>query len=181
MSTLIHLLSVARILYFALRRSNKHTEFSFVVAQIGTRSFPSGLVACICMLKNSISPGTRSMLHAPHTTKSSNSKNAITVSVIFRLRANGRNNSQHCCDNNVRSFCSVLAVVCKRMQQLPTMLGPAVHRGKDTTHKTLQTMCNARAWPHQYWKSCANGSNVVALRFGDHGTKEMLGIVGSNV
>ena len=32
---------------------------------------------------------------------------------------------------------SVLAVVCKRMQQLPTMLGPAVHRGKDTTHKTL--------------------------------------------
>ena len=29
----------------------------------------------------------------------------------------------------------VLAVVCKRMQQLPTMLGPAVHRGKDTTHK----------------------------------------------
>ena len=32
---------------------------------------------------------------------------------------------------------SVLAVVCKRMQQLPTMLGPAVHRGKDTTHKSL--------------------------------------------
>ena len=26
-----------------------------------------------------------------------------------------------------------------RMQQLPTMLGPAVHHGKDTTHKTLQT------------------------------------------
>ena len=24
----------------------------------------------------------------------------------------------------------VLAVVCKRMQQLPTMLGPAVHRGR---------------------------------------------------
>ena len=31
----------------------------------------------------------------------------------------------------------VLAVVWKRMQQLPTMLGPAVHRGKDTTHKSL--------------------------------------------
>ena len=42
----------------------------------------------------------------------------------------------------------MLAVVCKRMQQLPTMLGPAVHRGKDTTYKTLETgMCNARAWP----------------------------------
>ena len=31
----------------------------------------------------------------------------------------------------------VLAVVCKRIQQLPKMLGPAVHRGKDTTHKSL--------------------------------------------
>ena len=29
----------------------------------------------------------------------------------------------------------VLVMVCKRMQQLPTMLGPAVHRGKDTTHE----------------------------------------------
>ena len=25
------------------------------------------------------------------------------------------------------------------------------------------------------------GSNIVALRFGDHGTKEMLGLVSSNV
>ena len=35
---------------------------------------------------------------------------------------------------------SVLAVVhwvCKRMQELPLMLGSAVHRGKDTNHKTL--------------------------------------------
>ena len=31
----------------------------------------------------------------------------------------------------------VLTVVYKRMQQLPTMLGPAVHHGKDTTHKSL--------------------------------------------
>ena len=30
-----------------------------------------------------------------------------------------------------------LAVVCKQMQQLPTGLGPAVHRGKNTTHKSL--------------------------------------------
>ena len=29
----------------------------------------------------------------------------------------------------------VLAVVCKRMQPLPTILGPAVQRGKDTSHK----------------------------------------------
>ena len=65
------------------------------------------------------------------------------------------------------------------MRQLPTMLGPAVHRGKDTTHKTLETICNARAWPQQRRMSCANGS-IVALSFGDHGTKEILG-VGSKV
>ena len=63
----------------------------------------------------------------------------------------------------------------------PTMLGHAVYRGKDTTHKTLETMCDdACAWPQQCWKSCVNGSNIVALSFGDHATREMLGVVGSN-
>ena len=42
-------------------------------------------------------------------------------------------------------------------------------------------MRNERAWPQQCWKSCANGSNIVALRFGDHGTKEMFGVVGWKV
>ena len=42
-------------------------------------------------------------------------------------------------------------------------------------------MRNKRAWPQQCWKSCANESNIVALRFGDHGTKEMLGVVGWKV
>ena len=42
-------------------------------------------------------------------------------------------------------------------------------------------MRNERAWPQQCWKRCANGSNIVALRFGDHGTKEMLGVVGWKV
>ena len=73
----------------------------------------------------------------------------------------------------------VLAVVCKRLQQLSTMLGPAVHPGKDATHKSLETICNARALPQQCWKSCTNGSNIVALRFGDRETKEMFGVVGS--
>ena len=78
---------------------------------------------------------------------------------------------------------SMLAVVYKQMQHLlPTMLGHAVYRGKDTTHKTLETMCDdACAWPQQRWKSCVNRSNIVALRFGDHATREMLGVVGSNV
>ena len=30
--------------------------------------------------------------------------------------------------------------MCKRMQQLQTMLGPAVHRGKDTTHKCVMSV-----------------------------------------
>ena len=61
----------------------------------------------------------------------------------------------------LRVVAFVSAVVCERMQRLPTMLGPAVHYGKDPTHKTLETMCNARAWPQQCWKSCAYGSNIV--------------------
>ena len=52
----------------------------------------------------------------------------------------------------------------------PNNLGPAVHRGKDTTHKAVETMCIALAWPQQCWTSCANGSKIVALRFGYHGS-----------
>ena len=55
--------------------------------------------------------------------------------------------------------------------------------GKDTSYKTLLNyktrQFNVRLWPQKFWKSCANGSNIVAPRFGDHGTKEMLGVVGS--
>ena len=75
----------------------------------------------------------------------------------------------------------VLAVVCIRLQQLPKMLRPVVHHGMDTTHKTLETMYNERAWPQQSWKSSSNESNIVALRVGDHGTEEMLGFVSSKV
>ena len=49
------------------------------------------------------------------------------------------------------------------VQQLPTILGPAVYRGKDTTHKTLETMCNARGCPDKYWMSCSNGSSIRKL------------------
>ena len=76
---------------------------------------------------------------------------------------------------------SLLAVVCKQMQQLHAMLGPAVYRGKGMTYKTLETMRNTSAWLQQCWKSCANGSKIVALRFDDHETKEMLGDVGSKL
>ena len=56
----------------------------------------------------------------------------------------------------------VLAVVCKRMQQYPTMLGATVHPGRDESHKTLESMGNARTWHQQCWESCANGSNIIA-------------------
>ena len=53
---------------------------------------------------------------------------------------------------------------------------------KDTTrHKTFETMCNVRAWPQQCWKSCENISNIVTFRFGYHGTKEIMGVVGLKV
>ena len=42
-------------------------------------------------------------------------------------------------------------------------------------------MRNERAWTQQCWKSCANGSNIDALRCSDHGIKEMLEVVGSKV
>ena len=62
------------------------------------------------------------------------------------------------------------------------MMEPTVYRGKDTTLKTLETMCNARAWLkkmlervlqkdatcniQQYWQSWANdvGSVCTALK-----------------
>ena len=61
------------------------------------------------------------------------------------------------------------------------MLRAAVHHGKDTTHKTLKTIGNAHVWPTQCCKSCTNGYKIVVLCFGDHGTKEMVEVVGSHV
>ena len=47
------------------------------------------------------------------------------------------------------AFVLVMVMVYKRMQQLPTMLGPAVYHGKDTTHETFLNTNSilARAWP----------------------------------
>ena len=59
------------------------------------------------------------------------------------------------------SVASVLAVVCKRMQELTTMLGPAVHPGKDTTHKTLETMFNARVGPNSVGRAVHKGPTLL--------------------
>ena len=100
-------------------------------------------------------------------------------------------------------------MLCRRMQQLPTLLAQQCWEllrpcwqwcangcnksrqywdlqcivGRIQPIRPLETMCHARSWPQQCWKSfsCTNGSNIVALRFNDHGTKEMLGVMGSNV
>ena len=42
-------------------------------------------------------------------------------------------------------------------------------------------MCNAGAWPLKCSRGCGNRYNVVALRPGDHGTKELLRVVDSKV
>ena len=114
-----------------------------------------------------------------------NSSKFITYSrwYGFNLSANGRNNSQHCWANNDKSCCARVGSGVPTDTTTPnlTMLGPAVQSWKDTTHKTFETMCNAHAWPQQCWKSCANGSNIVALCFGDSRNKRMLGVVGPKV
>ena len=59
-----------------------------------------------------------------------------------KLSANGRTTLNIGGPTMLGVVASVLAVVCKRMQELSILilLGPAVHRGKETSH-------NARAWP----------------------------------
>ena len=64
------------------------------------------------------------------------------------------------------------------MQQLPTLLGPAVHRReKDTDHKTSMRLSG----PNSVGRAMLYGSNIVGLRIGDHTTKEILRVVSSKV
>ena len=58
-------------------------------------------------------------------------------------------------------------------QQLPTMLDVTCYVQERCYFFSFILKCMAQ----QCWKSCVNGSNIVALRFGDHGTKEMSGVV----
>ena len=75
-----------------------------------------------------------------------------------KFNANGCNiNSQQCW---------VLQCIMGRIQPI----GLAVSK---------ETMCNVPAWHKQCLNSCANGSNILALCFGNHRTKEMLGVVDS--
>ena len=72
-----------------------------------------------------------------------------------------------------------------KVLSFPTMLDAPVHRGKKTTHKTLWNLsrpCVRRVrGPNKAGRTVQNGSNIFALRFGDHGTKEVLGVGWSKV
>ena len=78
--------------------------------------------------------------------------------LALKLRANGGNNSRHCWANNLDSYCALVGSVVQTDTTTPNNLACAVHCGKNTTHNTLETILNARAWPQQCLTSCANGS-----------------------
>ena len=50
----------------------------------------------------------------------------------------------------------------------PNNVGPMLAcwsiRRSNCVAVSKETMCNARTWPQQSWKSCANGSIIVVLR-----------------
>ena len=108
------------------------------------------------MLLSILAPTIRCIWHLPSwkealvTTVSIDNGTKGTPSFInIKLRANG-------CIEQLPTLLALEGCIhvgsgVEQMQQLPTMLGPAVHCGKDTTRKTLQTMCNAYAWPQQCW------------------------------
>ena len=114
---------------------------------------------------------------------------------LLKLCANVRNNFQHCCLKNVRSlFDSVGSGVqmdATTLNNVGTCSG--LHHNIDKLKEFERLYCdtcewpsrrpcvNARVWPQQCWKSYANRSNIIALHFGDHGAKEMLGVAGSKI
>ena len=89
----------------------------------------------------------------------------------IKLSTNGPNNSKHCWVN--KDNVGICSISVGSGAPTPNNVGTCSASWQGYNN-TLETMCNARVWPQQCWKSCANGSNIVALRFGDHGTKEML-------
>ena len=70
---------------------------------------------------------------------------------------------------------TMLGVVGNGVQVDVTMFAPTVYRGEDTTHKTLETMFNARAWPQQCWKSCENGRSQNKRNVGSCWVKTLIG------
>ena len=94
------------------------------------------------MLLSILAPTIRCIWHLPSwkealvTTVSIVNGTKGTLSFInIKLRANGRIEQLPLL--LALESCIHVGSGVKQMQQLPTMLGPAVHCGKDITHKTL--------------------------------------------
>ena len=92
----------------------------------------------------------------------------------LRLRANERNNSQQCWEL-LRTCWQRCANWCNNSQQCWDLQCIV---GRIQPISICKPCIMSVRGPSNVGGACANGSNIVALRFGDHGTKEMLGVVG---
>ena len=103
---------------------------------------------------------------------------AVVASPCLKRRANGRNNSQRCWPENVGSCWIVLSVVCKWMQQLPTMLGRAMRYATIFIIKEFERQyCDTRErssrrprvmrgrGTENFWRALQTDPNIVALRW----------------
>ena len=99
------------------------------------------------LLVLSCTPSTP-VFSSPQKPTFSNSNSTRNQVDLERLSGCTNSKSLFICNSFLAVVASGMAVVCKRtVQQFPTKLAPAVNRGKYTTHKTFETMCNARAGP----------------------------------
>ena len=101
---------------------------------------------------------------------------SVPVLVISIYNSIGRNNFQHCVTKNVGSYCVCIGSGVQTDATSPNNVRTCtasweVYNPYDFINS--KTMLNARWKPEQCCKSYANGSNIVALRFGDQGTKKI--------
>ena len=94
------------------------------------------------MLLSILAPTIRCIWHLPSwkealvtTVSIDNGIKGTPLFINIKLRANGR--IEQLPTLLALESCIHVGSGVEQMQQLPTMLGPAVHCGKDITHKTL--------------------------------------------
>ena len=74
----------------------------------------------------------------------------------------------------------MLGVVGNGVQADVTMLAPAVYCGEDTTHKTLETMFNARAWLQQCENAVKMGPTLLRYAWAITEQKKCWELLGQN-
>ena len=87
----------------------------------------------------------------------------VYLNQTVKLRAKGRNNSQHCLVHNAGSCHVRVGSAVQTDATTPNNAGTCNASWEGYTHKTLETMCNTRVCPQQCWKSCANKSNIIFI------------------